>query len=157
MDELDVTALPPREKHPTIHARLRALTPGGTLRIFNDHDPRPLRFELEADYPGAYSWTYVDSGPDVWRVDLTRLTPPETTAADPEPVLLDVRPYHARNEEPYGAIMAAVDALAPRQSLLLVNTFEPNPLFRVMDSRGFAHACKRVSDNEYHIVFSPKS
>ncbi len=75
MDELDVTALPRGEKHPTIHARLRALKPGQTLRIFNDHDPRPLRLELEADYPGAYSWTYVEAGPEVWRVDLTRVTP----------------------------------------------------------------------------------
>ncbi len=77
MEELDVPALPPREKHPTIFARLRALKPGETLRIVNDHDPRPLRFELEADCPGAYSWTYVDAGPEVWRVDLTRLTPAE--------------------------------------------------------------------------------
>ncbi|HEX3469067.1 MAG TPA: DUF2249 domain-containing protein [Candidatus Elarobacter sp.] len=74
MEELDVTALPPREKHPTIHARLNALAPGETLRIFNDHDPRPLRFELDADYPGQFGWNYVEAGPEHWRVDIQRRT-----------------------------------------------------------------------------------
>ncbi len=68
-----MTTLPRGQKHATIFARLAALQPGETLRIFNDHDPQPLRIQLEADHPGTYSWTYVDAGPDVWRIDLTRL------------------------------------------------------------------------------------
>ncbi len=158
MDELDVTKLAPRDKHSTIHQRLGQLAAGETLRIYNDHDPRPLKFEIEADFPGLYSWKYVDSGPEVWRVDIGKLPAADDkgNADAPEPVLLDVRPYQRRHEEPYDAIMAAVDGLAPGQSLLLVNTFEPTPLFRVMEKRGFSHACKCVAPEEYHIVFSPK-
>lgn len=70
--ELDVRVIAPREKHPTIHARLDALTIGEMLTIVNDHDPRPLRFELEADYPGRYAWEYVESGPETWRVNIRR-------------------------------------------------------------------------------------
>ncbi len=70
--ELDVRVIAPREKHPTIHARLDALTTGEMLTIVNDHDPRPLRFELEADYPGRYAWEYVESGPETWRVNIRR-------------------------------------------------------------------------------------
>lgn len=70
--ELDVRIIAPREKHPTIHARLNALAPGEMLSIVNDHDPRPLRFELEADYPGQYEWEYVERGPETWRVNIRR-------------------------------------------------------------------------------------
>jgi hypothetical protein len=46
MLELDVRVLPPPKKHVTIHEKLKQLEPGEALRITNDHDPRPLRFEL---------------------------------------------------------------------------------------------------------------
>ncbi len=70
--ELDVRSIPPARKHPTIHARLNDLAPGETLTLLNDHDPRPLRFELEHDHPGRFSFQYLESGPDVWRVAIQR-------------------------------------------------------------------------------------
>lgn len=72
MVELDVRTLPPPKKHATIHELLEGLAPGDTLRIVNDHDPRPLRYELEQDYPDAFEWTYVESGPQTWRVDISK-------------------------------------------------------------------------------------
>lgn len=76
MNELDVRVIPPRAKHPTIHERLAALAPGEALQIVNDHDPRPLRFELEADYPSVFSWEYVESGPETWRVTIVKRSQP---------------------------------------------------------------------------------
>lgn len=72
MVELDVRTLPPPKKHATIHELLEGLAPGEALRIVNDHDPRPLRYELEHDYPGSFEWTYVESGPQTWRVDILK-------------------------------------------------------------------------------------
>jgi uncharacterized protein (DUF2249 family) len=72
MAELDVRLLQPREKHPTIHRMLGELAPGEALQITNDHDPRPLRFELEADYPGVYAWEYLEQGPEIWRVAIRK-------------------------------------------------------------------------------------
>ncbi len=72
MVELDVRTLPPPKKHATIHELLEDLAPGDTLRIVNDHDPRPLRYELEHDYPGSFLWTYIESGPQTWRVDILK-------------------------------------------------------------------------------------
>lgn len=70
--ELDVRTIPPARKHPTIHARLEELAPGETLTLLNDHDPRPLRFELEHDHPGAFTFEYAESGPEIWRVIIRR-------------------------------------------------------------------------------------
>lgn len=69
---LDVRALPPRERHPTIFATLDALQPGEALVLLNDHDPRPLRYELDAERPGRFRWTYLEEGPEVWRVRIER-------------------------------------------------------------------------------------
>lgn len=69
---------------------------------------------------------------------------------------LDVRPFHQRGEEPFQAIMTAVESLAPDQDFLLVNSFEPIPLYRVMDKRGFTHETSAISPDEWHIVFRHK-
>jgi uncharacterized protein (DUF2249 family) len=45
---------------------------GEAFVIVNDHDPRPLHYQLSAEYPGQFSWTYLEAGPDVWRVALGR-------------------------------------------------------------------------------------
>jgi len=74
-----------------------------------------------------------------------------------EPRVLDVRPYHERGEEPFQAIMDAVAALEPGRPLLLINSFEPTPLYRVMDRNGFDHECTRVAPDEFHIVFAPRT
>lgn len=73
MKSLDVRTLPPRTRHSTIHEMLAEMPPGDILRITNDHDPRPLRLELEHDRPGAFDWAYVESGPEIWQVDIRRV------------------------------------------------------------------------------------
>lgn len=73
--------LPPPKKHTTIHEKLAQIGPGETLRIVNDHDPRPLRFELEHDYPNGFAWNYLESGPETWRVDIVKTT---AYAAEPQ-------------------------------------------------------------------------
>ena len=67
-----VRTIQPRERHPKIFAMANALAVGESFVIVNDHDPRPLHYQLQAEYPGQFSWTYLESGPDVWRVQLGR-------------------------------------------------------------------------------------
>ncbi|MGH7714523.1 MAG: DUF2249 domain-containing protein [Vulcanimicrobiaceae bacterium] len=69
-------------------------------------------------------------------------------------MILDVRPLHERGEEPFTAIMDAVGRLGERQSLLLINSFEPVPLYAVMQRRGFTHRCAVEGPDEYHVIFS---
>lgn len=69
---IDVRTVQPRERHPRIFAMANALTVGQSFIIINDHDPRPLHYQLQAEYPGQFSWAYLESGPEVWRVELGR-------------------------------------------------------------------------------------
>ena len=68
-------------------------------------------------------------------------------------VVLDVRHYHQQGREPLSDIMAAVDALRPDQQFVLLNTFEPVPLYRVMERKGFRHHAERLDDGTWRITF----
>lgn len=71
-DELDVRTLPHGGHHEIIFARLDQLQPGGRLMILNDHDPKPLRYQTDTFRPGLFTWTYLETGPLRWRVEVTR-------------------------------------------------------------------------------------
>jgi uncharacterized protein (DUF2249 family) len=70
--QLDVRVIPPRDKHPTIFRTFDSLDRGQSMVIVNDHDPRPLRYQLLAERPDAFEWTYEAEGPEVWRVRIDR-------------------------------------------------------------------------------------
>ena len=70
--ELDVRVIPPRDKHPTIFRTFDGLKKGQSMILINDHDPRPLRYQLDAEHPGTFEWTYQAQGPEIWRVQIDR-------------------------------------------------------------------------------------
>ena len=70
---IDVRSIPPRDRHPRIFATFRALELGAALDLVNDHDPAPLRAQFERQSPGQFGWNYLERGPAVWRVRITRL------------------------------------------------------------------------------------
>ena len=70
--ELDVRVIPPRDKHPTIFRTFDTLASGQSLLLVNDHDPKPLRYQLMAERPDSFDWTYEAQGPELWRVRISR-------------------------------------------------------------------------------------
>lgn len=66
---------------------------------------------------------------------------------------LDVRPYHERGEEPFHAIMSAIEALKDDEQFLLVNSFEPKPLYAVLKKRGFEHKTMDMGNDEWRVLF----
>lgn len=72
-DIVDVRTLIPAQRHAKIFELVNQLTPGGRFVLVNDHDPKPLYYQLEAEYPKQFSWTYLERGPEVWRVEIGKL------------------------------------------------------------------------------------
>lgn len=70
---VDVRSLVPAQRHAKIFELVNALEPGASFILVNDHDPKPLYYQLDAEYPGQFSWTYVESGPTVWRIEIGKL------------------------------------------------------------------------------------
>jgi uncharacterized protein (DUF2249 family) len=72
-DVVDVRTLVPAQRHAKIFELVNGLAPGASFVLVNDHDPKPLYYQLEAEYPQQFSWTYVESGPQVWQVEIGKL------------------------------------------------------------------------------------
>ncbi|MBI2909402.1 MAG: DUF438 domain-containing protein [Chloroflexi bacterium] len=71
--DLDLRTMPPFERHERIFETWDALKSGETLRIINDHDPKPLHYQYEAEYKGQYEWEYEQSGPKDWIVKIKKV------------------------------------------------------------------------------------
>lgn len=69
---LDVRIIEPRKKHPSIFSAFDHLSQGGVLTIINDHDPLPLYYQFKAERPDSFDWQYIEQGPEVWKVEITK-------------------------------------------------------------------------------------
>jgi regulator of cell morphogenesis and NO signaling len=69
---LNVTVLEPRQKHPTIFARFDELAEGESLTIHNDHDPKPLYYQLLGERGNIFEWQYLEQGPQWWKVKISK-------------------------------------------------------------------------------------
>lgn len=69
---LNVTVLEPRQKHPTIFVRFDELNPGESLTIHNDHDPKPLYYQLLGERGNIFTWEYLEEGPEWWKVRISK-------------------------------------------------------------------------------------
>lgn len=77
---IDVRSIPPRDRHPLIFSTFTQLPSGAAMELVNDHDPRPLYYQFNAELPGQFAWDYLEQGPDTWRVAITRLQAGSKTA-----------------------------------------------------------------------------
>lgn len=62
---------------------------------------------------------------------------------------LDAR---AVDGEPFSHIVEALEELEESETLVLLNSFEPEPLYDVLDQRGFDHETHQVADDEWRVV-----
>jgi regulator of cell morphogenesis and NO signaling len=69
---LNVPSLEPRLKHPTIFKYFDALQPGEAFQILNDHDPKPLYYQLLGERGNIFTWNYLEQGPVNYRVQIRK-------------------------------------------------------------------------------------
>jgi len=129
---LDVRSLVPAQRHEKIFATYGALGAGTAFVLVNDHDPKPLRYQFEAEHEGQFTWDVLEAGPTVWRVRIGRPadapvdeeeTATASVGAEPE---LDVRRFpHGQRHD---VIFTTFDALVEGGGFVLVNDHDPKPL-----------------------------
>ncbi len=71
-NNLDVRDEPPARRHELIFSTYHELAPGTAFVLINDHDPKPLYYQFAAEHPDAFTWEYLEQGPEVWRVRIGR-------------------------------------------------------------------------------------
>ena len=71
---LNVTLLEPKLKHPTIFVKFDELIAGESLILHNDHDPKPLYYQLLGERGNIFTWEYLEQGPKLWRIKISKRT-----------------------------------------------------------------------------------
>ncbi len=69
---LDVRKIRLMERHDRIFESFDGLAVGETLIIINDHDPRPLWYQFSVERKNQFEWTYLEKGPEAWRVAIVK-------------------------------------------------------------------------------------
>lgn len=70
---INVADIDPQHRHTILFRLFEHLAPDDSLQIVVDHDPRRLRMQLEARHGSRCAWSYLEEGPDTWRVRLRLL------------------------------------------------------------------------------------
>lgn len=70
---LDIRSEIPARRHQLIFETWGKLDAGKGFVLINDHDPKPLYYQFDAEHAGEFSWDYLEEGPEVWRVRIGRV------------------------------------------------------------------------------------
>ena len=69
---INVPLIEPKLKHPTIFKVFDGLAGGESLTIHNDHDPKPVYYQLLGERGDVFIWEYLEEGPEWWDVRITK-------------------------------------------------------------------------------------
>jgi uncharacterized protein (DUF2249 family) len=69
---LDIRTIPPMRRHLLIFDQFEALELADSFVLVNDHDPKPLYYQFQAELTDQFTWEYLEQGPEAWRVRIGR-------------------------------------------------------------------------------------
>jgi len=137
MKTLDVRELVCGQRHALIFGTFDELAIGEGFVFVNDHDPKPLYHQFCHRYPNQFNWEYLEQGPDVWRMAISRVQSGEAkhfradmslkVMVGAEMKIVDVREIVPRERHPL--IFNTFDALTGDEQFTLVNDHDPKPLY----------------------------
>ncbi|PTL37134.1 hypothetical protein CLG94_00965 [Candidatus Methylomirabilis limnetica] len=93
---VDARILPVPQKHPTIFRAFDGLAVGTAMLLVNDHDPKPLYYTFAAERAGEFEWRYLEKGPEVWQVEISRIA--DATGRQAPPDTMGCGGLHAHHE-----------------------------------------------------------
>lgn|SRR5690606_18086508 len=69
---LNIPSIEPREKHDTIFKVFESRASGGSFIIHNDHDPKPVYYQLQAMHGDSFDWEYLQEGPQWFDIRVSK-------------------------------------------------------------------------------------
>jgi uncharacterized protein (DUF2249 family) len=68
----DVRPYPPAKRHEMVFDAFGELERGQAFVFTNDHDPKPLYYQMEAENDVPFEWEYLLAMPEEWTVKITK-------------------------------------------------------------------------------------
>lgn len=73
VNTFDIRPYPPTERHEMFYKAFADIGPGEAFEFINDHDPKPLYYQMEAESKEPFRWEYLEQGPDAWKVRVVKV------------------------------------------------------------------------------------
>ncbi|REL38600.1 DUF2249 domain-containing protein [Rhodohalobacter sp. SW132] len=73
VNKFDVRPHPPAKRHDMVFEAFDDLKPGEAFVFINDHDPKPLYYQMEAENSEPFKWEYLMTMPKEWKVKVMKL------------------------------------------------------------------------------------
>ncbi len=73
VNTFDVRLHPPAKRHEMVFDAFDDLEPGEAFVFINDHDPKPLYYQMEAENDEPFKWEYLETMPEEWKVKVMKL------------------------------------------------------------------------------------
>lgn len=70
---VDAREIPPQKRHPLLFQTFDEMRVGAAFILVNDHDPIPLYYQFMDRRTEQFRWEYVEEGPELWRVRITKI------------------------------------------------------------------------------------
>lgn len=68
----DLRPYPPAKRHDMVFEAFDKLKEGESFVFINDHDPKPLYYQIEAENTVSFKWEYLVSGPEEWKIKVSK-------------------------------------------------------------------------------------
>lgn len=128
--EIDVRDLKPHRRHDVLTTIFGDLGPAEAVVLINDHDPKPLYYELRSMYGDVIEWEYVTQEAGEWIIAIEKTS--ATSGHDGTvATTFDVRDIpkperHATIQHRYGMLPTGetMEIIAPHEPISLRNEFE---------------------------------
>ncbi|HKJ44966.1 MAG TPA: DUF2249 domain-containing protein [Balneolales bacterium] len=72
INKFDVRPYPPAERHEMVFNAYDDLNAGEAFIFINDHDPKPLYYQMEAESHDPFKWEYLETMPEKWVVKIMK-------------------------------------------------------------------------------------
>ena len=71
--QVDTRPMTSKDRRSLVFSTFDQLDVNATMELIIDQDPLTLRSQFELEKPNLFSWEALQSGPEVWRVAVTKL------------------------------------------------------------------------------------
>lgn len=158
----DVREIPCRVKHAQIFQRWSDLAVGQHFVLVNDHDPIPLWYQFNSQFPDAFEWDYLLRGPEEFQVKISKIRAVTVPASLPRATLppgvggcgskrnvVEVDARGLEPPEPLMRILSGLETLPSDRSLQAITDRQPCHLFGEAQARGFRYDCTEQPDGSW--------
>ncbi|MBW7866727.1 MAG: DUF542 domain-containing protein [Brumimicrobium sp.] len=130
---VDATKLAPAIKHQTIFQTYEDLAEGEYFILQNDHDPKPLYYQLSSMKGDTFTWEYLQNGPTFYEIKITKKGDTPTTEEETsDELVVDAPLLHPSIK--HQMIIQTFEELEEGKSFILRNDHDPKPLKYQLES-----------------------